>query len=190
MKLFVLIMIGACATAFAAGSEGHHAEGVPKVVLWQAINLGLIFAFVIYKFKDKITHLFKARNTTFLSEFQKSQSIKSEAEKKLSEIRHKIAHLENTAEEGVERARAEAADLRKQMIQEAKNLAEKIKREAEATAQVEIQSAKRALHEEIVRESVRQAKEILKKDMGQPDQIRLQDQFSNQIETVRLGEIR
>ncbi len=189
MKLAVLIMTMAFGlSAFAASAgDGHHAEGIPKVVIWQAINVAIIFGFVYWKFGGKIVDLFKSRNAVFVNESQKSKMIQLEAEKKLNEIKHKISLLESTSQESVERARAEAAEMRNQMIQDSKQLAERIKREAETVAQVEIQSAKRALHEEVVKESVKQAKEILKKDVGQTDQQRLQDNFATQIDSVRLG---
>lgn len=188
MKLVVLIMTMALGlSAFAAGGGDGHAEGVPKVVIWQAINVAIIFGFVYWKFGGKIVDLFKSRNAVFVNESQKSKMIQLEAEKKLNEIKQKISLLESTSQESVERARAEAADMRNQMIQDSKQLAERIKREAETVAQVEIQSAKRALHEEVVKESVKQAKEILKKDVGQSDQQRLQDNFTTQIDSVRLG---
>lgn len=180
-------MTTAFSVAFAAGGEGHHAEGVPQVVLWQAINVAIIFSFVYFKFGKKIMESFKARNALFMNEAEKSQKIQQEAEAKLADIKHKIRHLENTANESIERARAEAADMRSQLAQEAKQLAERIKHEAQSAALVEIQNAKRALHEEVVNESVRQAKEILKKDVGQSDQQRLQDHFTSEIESVRLG---
>ncbi len=186
MKVIVIIMTLASSFAIAAGAPGGHAEGVPKVVLFQAINLAIIFGFAYYKFGKKITDSFKTRNANFLNESEKSKKIQQEAEKKLHDIKHKISRLEDTAQESVERARAEAADARKQLLQEAQTFAERIRREAETAAQVEIQSAKRALHEEVVNASVKQAKEILKKDVGQSDQQRLQDQFSKQIEGVRL----
>ncbi len=188
MKLVVLIMTMVFGlSAFAAGAGDGHAEGVPKVVIWQAINVAIIFGFVYWKFGGKIVDLFKSRNAVFVNESQKSKMIQSEAEKKLNEIKQKISLLESTSQESVERARAEAAEMRNQMIQDSKQLAERIKREAETVAQVEIQSAKRALHEEVVKESVKQAKEILKKDVGQGDQQRLQDNFATQIDSVRLG---
>ena len=187
MKFTVFFMAMASALAFAAEhGEAHHAEGVPKVVLWQAVNLAIIFAFAYWKLGKKVTDTFTGRNSLFLSEAEKSKSIQQEAEKKLLDIKHKISHLEDTAEESVLRARAEAADMRNQLILEAKQFAEKIKREAETAAQIEVQSAKRALHEEVVKESVKQAQEILKKDVGQSDQQRLQERFSKEIEGVRL----
>ncbi len=191
MKVLVFILIMMGAMAFANAAEGGHAEeahahGVPKVVLWQAINLALIFGYGYYKFGGKVRDLFNERSRFFLNEAQKSKSIQEEAEKKLLDIKHKLSVLESTADESVERAKAEAADLRKQLEHEAKAFAEKIRREAESAAQIEIQNARRTLHQEVVSESLKQAKELMKKDMGQPDQQRLQDQFSKQIEGVKL----
>lgn len=185
MKLFALISVLASSAALAAGGA-HHGEGVPHQVYWQAANVLIILIGGYYFVGQKIVATFSDRRTTFLKESEKSKAIQQEAEKKLLDIKHRLNLLEDTAAESVERARAEAADMRNQLIVEAKQFAEKIRREAETAAQIEIASAKRALHEEVVKESVRQAHELLKKDVGQPDQQRLQDQFSKQIEGVRL----
>jgi F0F1-type ATP synthase membrane subunit b/b' len=191
MKLFILIFTMttlAASLVFAEGAESHHAEGgIPKVVIWQALNMAIIFGYAYYKFGGKIADLFKTRNAEFLREAEKSKNVQQEAEKKLYDIRHKISNLESSTQESIERARAEAADLRRQLEKEAKQYAERIRREAETVAQVEIQGAKRALHEEVVRESIKMAKELLIKDVGQNDQQRLQDQFSKHIDSVRLG---
>lgn len=186
MKLTVVLITLASAAALAAGAGGGHEAGVPKIIFWQVINLAVIFGFVYYKFGKRIAESFKSRNALFLSESEKSKKIQQAAEAKLNDIKHKISRLEETSSESINRARAEAADMKKQLALDAATFADRIKREAQAAAAAEAQSAKRALHEEVVRESVKQAKEILKKDVGQSDQQKLQDQFSTQIEGVRL----
>lgn len=185
MKLLALLSLLASSVAVAA-SGAHHGDGAPIQVYWQAANVLIILIGGYYLVGKKIIATFPDRRAAFLKESEKSKAIQQEAEKKLLDIKHRLTLLENTAAESVERARAEAADMRNQLIVEAKQFAEKIRREAEAAAQIEIASAKRSLHEEVVKESVRQARELLKKDVAQSDQQRLQDQFSTQIEGVRL----
>lgn len=185
MRNFAFVLMLTSIQALAAGGEGHH-EGVPTVVYWQAANLLIIFVAIAYLFGAKIKESFKQRNGDFLAASEKSKSVQLEAEKKLNDIKDRLEHLERTSAESVERARAEAADLRAQIIAESKQAAETIKKEAEAVAKAEVANAQRALHAQVVKESLVMAKEILKKDVGQGDQQRLQEQFSQQIEGVRL----
>jgi F-type H+-transporting ATPase subunit b len=171
--------------AHASGGE-HHSEGIPTQVYWQAANVAIILIGGYFLLGKKIVETFSSRKSIFLADFEKSQAIQKEAERKLSEIKHRLARLEDSAEESIERARAEAADLRRQLKQESVSLAEKIKSEADLAVKAEIQAAKRALIEEVANESIRQARVLLKKDVGQADQQRLQDGFAKQLEGVRL----
>ncbi len=157
-----------------AASGGGHQEGIPTVVYWQAANLIIIFAGVAYFAGGKIKDAFKQRNQDFLAASEKSKSIQREAEQKLADIKNRLELLERTSSESIERARAEATDLRVQIIQEGRQSAEKIKQEAQAVARAEVVSAQRALHAQVVRESLRMARELLKKDVGAGDQQRLQ----------------
>ena len=186
MKLIGILIFFIATAAFASSAGEGHTEGVPRVVFWQFVNLVILFGIVYYYFGQKIKDAFKAREASFLSDFEKSKSIQQEAEKRLLDIKHKIRNLEDNEAATLARAQAEAADMRNQLILEAKQFVSKIKREAESAAQIEMQNAKRELHDEVVKAAVFQAHEILKKDVGQADQQRLQEQFSKQIEGVQL----
>lgn len=185
MQKLAFLLLLSSVQVFAAGGA-HHGEGVPTIVYWQAANLLIIFAALVYFAGPKIKDTFKQRNSEFLANAEKSQSIQKEAEKKLEDIKGRLEMLEKTSGESIARARAEAADLRQQIIAEGQNAAEKIKKEAQAVAQAEVQNAQRSLHAQVVKDSLRMAQDILKKDVGQGDQQRLQEQFGKQIEGVRL----
>ncbi|MFN8792558.1 MAG: ATP synthase F0 subunit B [Bdellovibrionales bacterium] len=186
MTKLIPVLLMASWQAFAAGGHGQGHEGIPTVVYWQAANLLIIFAGIIYFVGPKIKETFRVRNQEFLAASEKSKSIQQEAERKLADIQNRLSLLEKTSAESLSRARAEAADLRKQIIAEGQEVAEKIRKEAELVAKVEIENAQRTLHAQVVKDSLQMAQEVLKKDVGQADQQRLQERFSQQIEGVRL----
>lgn len=186
LKFALLILISSAQAYAASGGHGDGHGTYPTIVYWQAANLLIIFAGILYFSGAKIKATFVQRNKEFLAASEKSKAIQQEAEKKLKDIQNRLDVLEKTSAESIERARAEAADLRKQIVAEGQEAAERIKKEAEIVAQAEIQNAQRALHAQVVKDSLHMAQEILKKDVGQNDQQRLQEQFGKQIEGVRL----
>lgn len=179
--LFILMV---SAQAFAAGA--HSGDGIPTVVYWQAANLVLIFIGLYFLVGKGAVDFFRSKKTDFLSSAEKSKKIRDEAEQKVKEIQDRLTKLESTSAESIERARAESADLKKQLANEAQALALRIKTEATEAARAEVLRAQRELQKDIALESIKMAQEVLKKDTTQADQQKLQDQFSSQIEGVRL----
>lgn len=182
--LSILVLTTLSTQALAAGA--HAGDGIPTVVFWQAANLGLIFIGLYFLVGKGAVDFFKSKKTDFLSSAEKSKKIREEAEKKVKEIQDRLVKLESTSSESIERARAESADLKKQLAAEAQNLALRIKTEATEAARAEVLRAQRELHKDIAVESIKMAQDVLKKDTTSADQQKLQDQFSNQIEGVRL----
>jgi len=182
--LSILILIMASAKVFAAGA--HSGDGIPTVVFWQAANLILIFVGLYFLVGKKAVGFFKSKKSDFLSSAEKSKLIREEAERKVKEIQDRLSKLESTSAESIERARAESADLKRQLAAEAQSLAQRIKTDATEAARAEVLRAQRELHKDIAFESIKMAQDVLKKDTTQADQQKLQDQFSSQIEGVRL----
>lgn len=182
--LFVLLFITS-GLALAAGGA-RHGEGVPTVVYWQAANLGILFVGLYFLVGKKATGFFANKKEEFLAASNKSKKIKQEAEQKVADIQARLQKLETTAAESIERARAESSDLKKQLISEAQALANRIKADASEAAKTESLRAQRELHKEVASEAIKQAREVLKKDTSQSDQTKLQEQFTQQFDGVRL----
>lgn len=182
--LSIILLTLTSSQTLAAGA--HSGDGIPTVVFWQAANLVVIFVGLYFLVGKGAVDFFKSKKTDFLSSAEKSKKIRDEAEKKVKEIQDRLAKLESTSAESIERARAESADLKKQLAAEAQSLAQRIKTEAAEAARAEVLRAQRELHKDIALESIKMAQDVLKKDTTQADQQKLQEQFSNQIEGVRL----
>lgn len=182
---FFLFLSTLCLGLAAEAAGGAHGDGVPtKTIFWQVFNLAILIGALTYFLKDGIRSFFAGRESDFVNEAKKSETAKKEAEKRFLDIQHKIEHLENTREESLARAEAEAADLRKQLLKEAQEIATRVRREAEETARIEAQRARLELHRAFVAQSVEAAKTVLSKDIGSQDHQRLQSEFNQNIQTV------
>lgn len=184
----ILIFMLVASSALAAGQGGAHTAGMSpedlRTVLWQAFNFSLVVLIIYFAVRKSLPELFHKRQEGFVASAKKAEEAKAEAEKMFLDIKNKLEHLNTTYEESVSRARAEATDLRKQLIQEAEEQARHVKQEAEVTVKSEMQKAQRELRETFVREAVGIARGVLSKDIASSDHQKLQTEFSKNIEAV------
>jgi F-type H+-transporting ATPase subunit b len=156
----------------------HHVDGVPKVVIWQAINLIILFSVLIYYTKAKIQSFFIEKRSGYLKAAEKSKKLQIEAEKNLLDIKHKLDLLSSYTEENIARVRAEAADLKKSMIADATEAAKRVRDEAKNSAEVEALKAHRMVKNKAISESMKLARQVLTKDIGKEDHQKLQNDFA------------
>jgi len=186
-KWFAFLLILGAGAAFAASGHGEHEAGpveVPRVVIYQLINVIILFGGLYYFVKDVVVKAFADRRAGYLAAAQKSQAAREEAEKQFVDIKHKLDQLENSQDESISRARAEANDMKQSLIKEAQEVAARIKNEAEQTAKIEIQKAQTHLREQLLKDSLEAAKAVLSKDIGSADHQKLQSEFVNKVQAV------
>lgn len=187
MKVLVnLLILLAPAIVFASGAEhggDHHIE-IPKAVIFQAINVAILIAGLIYFTKDGIVSFFGGRKAAYLEAAQKSAFAREQAEREFVDIKAKLANLDNTRAEQIAKAKAHANDLKNQIVEEASQVSKRIKEEAELTAKLEVQRAQKELRDQLLTDSVDAARIVLTKDIGAADQQKLQKEFINHIAEV------
>ncbi len=185
LPIFVLTM-AAIANASEAGGGHEGAIEVPvKLVTYQAINVVLMFAGLIYFLKDGVKKYFVEKRELFLASANKAEAARKSAEQEHMQIQVRLSQLESTADESVSRARAEAADMKKQLIAEAEALSKKIKEEAALAAKLEVEKAKRDLRASLVQDSIESARTNLNTKVSSDDQQRLQSNFISNIQAVQ-----
>lgn len=180
--LLNIIILLAPAAVFAAGGHGHHEEGVPKVVIYQLINIIILIGGLIYFTKDGIVEFFSTRKAAYLEAAQKSAFAREQAEKEFVEIKNKIQNIEATREEALKKAQQHANDLKKQIMDEANEVTKRIREEAELTAKLEVQRAQKELRTQLLKDSVDAARIVLTKDLSSADQAKLQKDFVQNVE--------
>lgn len=180
MKLLAIVLISLIpGLALAAG--GHHGEGVPKVVIYQVINVAILFAGIVYFTKDSIVTFFKERKSQYLEAAQKSAFAREQAEREFVDIKNKLTQLDATRAESLKKAQAHADDLKKQILDEAQAVSNRIKEDAKLTVKLEVERAQRELREQLLKDSVEAARTVLTKDLGGADQQKLQKDFIQNV---------
>ncbi len=181
----ITILILMLVASIVQAADNAHGGGIPTAsVLWQCLNLGLVILIIYFATRKTLPELFRQRQAGYVASAKKAEEAKIEAEKNFLDIKHKLDHLNTSYDETVSRAQAEAADLRKQILQEAQEHSLRVKEEAEMTVKIETQRAQRELHEVFVKESVSMARAVLSKDIASADHQKLQTEFTKNIEAV------
>ena len=185
---FVTVLI-CCVLALA--NEGHDAHADPgltpeilKTVIYQAINVVLLFGGLVYFLKSAVQTFFKVKKSNFLAAAEKSKLARQAAEDEHLKIKVQLTKLESTADESISRAKADAAEMRKQLLVEAEALSRRIREEAASSAQLEVERAVNTLRTQLIRESV-EATRIQLSKVSSEDQSRLQGNFISNIEAVQ-----
>ncbi len=181
--LFVLVSLSSY-IAFAADAHGAHSNEIPAMVKWQVFNLAVL-AIILYKVgKTPIAEFFKARQTDYLKQAEKSKAMFQEAEKEYADIQQRLQTLTSTASESVEKAKRDADATRKQMVADAQATATRIKDEAQTTARLEDQKTTLKAKQDIVNQALAQARQVLTTDIASQDHQKLQSDFNKNIEAV------
>lgn len=189
MSIFSFLMLAANFALAASGNEGGHdghAHGPNMtVVMYQAINVGAILIGLVYFLRQPVKDFFAAQKTAYLDAASKTQAARTAAENELKGIRAELTRIETTAAESVARARAESADLRKQLVTDAEVAAARIRTEAETSARMEADRAIAKLRAELVNDAVAAARQQISGGVSQEDHQRLNKEFIRNIEAAQ-----
>jgi F-type H+-transporting ATPase subunit b len=177
----ILITLLISTLAMAAGGEG-----VPVKLVWhQTFNVVLMMGALVWFLKKPLGEHFKQRRELFSAAAAKADEARALAEKERVEIQTRLNKLESTSSESITRARAEAVDYKNSLIKEAQEIATRIKSDAEAAARLEVQKARVAIRDEIVRESLKMTRSSLVAQVSPEDHERLQSRFVEQLQVVQ-----
>lgn len=185
-KWIPFLLLLAAHAALAAGGEAHEAGPVevPKTVIYQVINVVLLFIGLMYFLKAPIVKFYKERRAHYLFAAEKSKAARDRAEKEYLEIKHKLSLLESSENDSYNQAQLEAKNLRQQMMKDAEEMSARIKHEAEETAKIEIQKAQQHLREQLLKDAVQISKEMLASEIGTAEHQKLQGEFVNNVQAV------
>jgi F-type H+-transporting ATPase subunit b len=190
MKFFVttLLALFFSTLAQASAGEGPHGTdhgGIPTVVFYQAINVSIIIAVGVYLGRQKIVDFFHNKRNEFLQAQEKAQGILRLAEQEHHEVKTRLDKLKVTREESLSKAKADAVDLKRQILRDAESLAKKLKDEAILSSKIEIERAKHQLKEQLIREAFELSKKDLSSKATSDDQKKLQEDFISKVQVVQ-----
>jgi F0F1-type ATP synthase membrane subunit b/b' len=161
-KAFYTGLLFIFVSALALAEEAGH-EGIPygKIGI-QALNLGILLAALIYLTRKSIIGIFVQRRETFNEQSQKTASAIKLAEAELKDIKSKLATLESTEAQSIQKAKTEAENVKINIVQEASRQAEKIKSDVALIISAELYKAKTEIRNQIIEKSMAAAKETVR----------------------------
>ncbi|HPI40257.1 MAG TPA: ATP synthase F0 subunit B [Pseudobdellovibrionaceae bacterium] len=189
IKLQKLVILGSLlffsSISLAAGAHGA-SEGIPvKTIIYQLINVAILFGALIYWTKDKVIQFFFNRQTSYQEAYKKTKSAREDAEKNLEDIKFRIQDLQTNKGDSIIRAQKESEVEKERLLKEAQEKALRIKKETHNTIEVEYSKAKNDIRNQLIEDSMKQARILLSKDIGAQDHQKLQSGFAAHIEEVR-----
>lgn len=178
------------ALTLASGGEHGEAHGglteaTIKTIIYQVINVGILVAGLVYFTRATIRAALESRKKAYLEATEKAQNALRKAEEERRDLQDKLTKLEATRRETVARAEAEAADLRKNIIEEARQIAANAKKEAEEASRIEVAKAQRQIREFMIEQARATAEKQLKSGISQEDHQKLTGKFITNIEAAQ-----
>ena len=179
-----VLLAGVLSAGLACAAEAAGEEHAPSLtlLLLNFINFG-IYAFVLYWFAwPPIKGYLKERRSAVVAALEAARKARAEAEALRANYEAKLRTIEADAA----RARAEVlatAELEaKTILEQARQSAERIRRDARLVAEQEVNRARQILLEESAARVAQIAGEVIARHMTEQDQSRFVDDFVRQAE--------
>jgi len=178
--LFLPLLFSFTGAAMAAGG-GEASEWTD--LFYRILNFGLmvVILYVVLR-KSAARFFFSLRRQELERRLETLTREKEETEKRYRELEAKLKEMEKSKAQILEEYRKEGEIEKEKIIQKARERAQYMLNQAEATIQRELQSAKERLMAEVMAMAAKRAEELLKKEIKDSDQDVLVNDF---IEKVR-----
>ena len=142
-------------SALAAGGGAHGDDHIPwEAVRNQAINVGILFAALIFMLRKSIPAAFQARQASFLEEAQKTEAALKLAEAELKDIKTRLAELEKNEATSIAKAEKEAIVAGEKIVSDTQAQGKKIVDDTALIISAEVLKAKSQIREKIISQSM------------------------------------
>lgn len=179
-------LVGLTAGAALAAGEGHGADSgvLLKDFLYRVLNFSLLVAGLAYFVAKPLKNALASRREGIEQELKDAREAAEHAQQRFAEYDAKLSR----AQEAIGQIKTdikEEAELEKQrIIDNAEQIAAKIKEDSGKTAENEIEKARLALRQEAAELAVELAADLLKKNFNREDQARLVEEYK-----LKVGEL-
>lgn len=187
LVIYIFVILAPIAVMAASGGGGDHdAHHIPwGALVPQFLNFGAVLILILVFGRKPIIAHFQQRHQQYSDLVTRAEKAKDEAESHKHKISERLTKLEKTSTESIEKARAEAADLKNHIINDAEKLAVKLESEAGRSALFELERAKNELRSEMIQIAINAAREALVDEVDDGKQQKLQTEFVEKIQVVR-----
>ena len=178
----LLVMCAGSGVALAAGGEHASDDHAVRDTLFQALNLGLLLAVLVYFGRKPIGDFFGERREGIAGELAEAADLLSQAEQRNAELQRRLIDLGSEVDGIREDAGRRAEEEAERILADARNTAERIRRDAQAAVAQELRRAQAALRDEAADLAMEIAARKLTEQVGDADRDRLVDEFITRIE--------
>jgi F-type H+-transporting ATPase subunit b len=179
----VLLMLAPAGVALAAGGDGHHADSgvLLKDFLYRTLNFAVTVGLLAYFITKPLRRALAGRQEGIEKALQQAEIARQEAEGKFAEYDRKLSRAAAEIDDIYAEIRREGELEREKILTNAREMAVKIRLEAERTAANEVARARAELRQDAARLAVELAEGLLKKNMTADDQSRLIDEYMRKV---------
>lgn len=163
------------AYAHEAADEHHGGVGEEKFMdfVWRSMNFVVFITVLFILLRKPVGSFFSSRREDIAHTLEDLEKKKSEAEVRFKELELKLADMADEREKILADYIRDGEEEREKIIANAKEMAERIKKQAEVTIDQEIKAAKADLVAEIANMSANMAEDLIKSNINDEDQARL-----------------
>ena len=173
----VFFILGFVDLAFAAGSGAEGSDPLMDL-LYKAVNFFIVLVLLHLFAKKPIAKMLKASAIATKEAAESGKKKVEEAEITLSEMKAKIAELEDEISQKKESAIISISREKDQIIKEAGVAAEKIRIQTQQRIDQEILQAKAKIREYLIEESMKNAESMVSKKVGTKEHEALLNDYS------------
>lgn len=188
IKLIIMSLLLISTPAIA--SSGADGAAIPvNFILWQLFNVVvavlIIHIYMKHVLKFSFTEMFKARREGFTQLMEKAEAAKRKAEDTHRELTEKLVALDAEAKTNKDQARQEALELKNKIINDAKDISDRMIKDAQLTTAFELEKAKLNLRTHLLEESINTAQQNIKSQVSEEELNKLQHDFVDKIQVVQ-----
>lgn len=149
---------------------------------WFILNFAFFVMLLVWYGKRPVREAFAQRHVQVKRALEEAAEAFEHAEGRYEEYKGKLANVEEEATMFVESGRKDGALERDQIVQSAKDYAERLKKDSSAVMQQEIDKANARLRREVVHEVLALTEKTLREELTDGDRNRLIEDAINELE--------
>jgi F-type H+-transporting ATPase subunit b len=179
-SLFLVLLIST-SEVYASGGESSQASKKWFDLAWKTFNFTVLVGFLYWLLAAKIKAFFVGRRKEIKESLENTSKQKNEAEKKYREYSEKIDKASLEIDGIFEMIKAQGVTEKQKIIEDAQKVAEKMKEDAKARIEQELQKASSQLRIEAVQLSVKMAEQILKRNITEQDHEAMVKEYMDKV---------
>ncbi|MBK9040856.1 MAG: ATP synthase F0 subunit B [Bdellovibrionales bacterium] len=185
MILLLNLLLSFSAAWASSGGHGGGEHEIPWAALYpQFLNFTAVIVLIVIFGRKKIAAHFHGRKAMYADLVTRSQLAKNQAEDHKQKIVERLTKLDQTTSDSIQRAKAEASDIKRNIIRDAQEIAKRLETDAARFSQFELERARTELRNEMISQAFDGAVSILSTDVNAGKHKMLHSEFAAKIKVV------